>query len=697
MLESIRKQGASAFIYLIFGLLIAIFVINMGNGSSKGGGGCSGAPPSVLTLEGKTVNRTSYTVAFSSMRGDGLTNKQREQFAIERLIKREILAREAEKRGLRVSSTLVEDGIKNGDFYMAGERTPLHFLFDEHDDGDKTWNYKKYKAWVQNLNVSLNSYQEEQERELEAVLMADVIKDSVMVSRDEALQAFLFRGNTVTYDVVGFSAADYRAAMRLTEADVARFLAGHEKEVQARFKQDERLYDDKPLQLQLRQIFIAKKDDKKADDKKPVDDKKPADDKKPDDKKAEKDDAPGMAIDAAKAKLEAVRTAYAADKASFAKAAKDLNTDEGARALAGAIGWHTASDPQLAEKAVSDAVKTLKVGDISPVIATDRGAYVVVVEASREKKVTYDQAKLEIAQELARDVWSKEKAKRMAIAAFDKAHAGAGQNLGDLFEKVAPEGGPGGIDLNNLTPEQQEQLRQLMQQQHGSLHWESKDHLAAWTADKDGAGGGSGSGSGEAKKAPAPTAGKPIAVGTGSGSGAAPSPTPDTPVGAGGPNGLGFTPPTDALVASTDELPAFADVKAPKVSRLSNIHRSTRMANLGTNPEAAKALFDELTPGNLAKRVYTDEDEFVVVQLIARSSVKPADFDKEADQSIEALRKRRGAALLAQFLKDRCEEWKRDDKIKADIHDSDEAGKPLPSSYVPCFTFKTSANELGLD
>ena len=43
MLEQMRRQGASIFIYLIFGLLIVIFVINFAPSRNRGdvGGGCS--------------------------------------------------------------------------------------------------------------------------------------------------------------------------------------------------------------------------------------------------------------------------------------------------------------------------------------------------------------------------------------------------------------------------------------------------------------------------------------------------------------------------------------------------------------------------------------------------------------------------------------------------------------------------------
>src|ERR1700689_2055843 len=70
--------------------------------------------------------------------------------------------------------------------------------------------------------------------------------------------------------------------MKVTDADVGRFLTTHDADVQARFKTDERTYKAVKPQLKLRQIYIAKLEPKPADAPKPAD--KPADVPKPDDK-----------------------------------------------------------------------------------------------------------------------------------------------------------------------------------------------------------------------------------------------------------------------------------------------------------------------------------------------------------------------------------------------------------------------------
>src|SRR5882672_6104154 len=105
MLENMRRQGASIFIYLIFGLLVAIFVINI-NPGSKGGrdAGCGTTSNVVVDVDGSHANQTGWHVAYSNeftaqlareyaaaARSDK-DGKWREYVALDTLIRRELLA-----------------------------------------------------------------------------------------------------------------------------------------------------------------------------------------------------------------------------------------------------------------------------------------------------------------------------------------------------------------------------------------------------------------------------------------------------------------------------------------------------------------------------------------------------------------------------------------------------------------------------
>jgi hypothetical protein len=760
MLEQMRRQGASIFIYFIFGLLIVIFVINFAPSTNRDDlvGGCR-STSAAITVDGKTANNSAYLIAYSA---NGASGRQKVYMALDQLIRRELLAQAAEDRGLRGTGELAEEAIKRGWFFIGGQRVDFSSQFFDEVDGEKFFNLKRFKGWVGSLNVSTGTYREEQARGLQAAMMSDVLARSARVSRDEALADYLYEHNTVTYDVVAFDPVKYRPAMRLGEADIKRFLEGHGAEVEARFKADERTYKGVKPQVEIREIFIPKAlaqatppaDDKaaaptapKADDKAAAPTAPKADDKaaapaapkaddkaaapaapKADDKAAPKADdrtakadpkaakaddkkpaagAPpkpyGLPTDVAKTKLEAIRAAIVAGKLTFTDAEKQVAADasDDAPASNGNLGWRSVENPELGDKAVNDAVKTLNPGEMTPVIVTDRGTYLVIALAKREGDLNYDQVKNEIAATLAKEVWSKEAAKRDALDALAKAQAGTGKNLEQMFERelVRPPGG--GIEdiLNNpdLTPEMKQQLLQqiLQQQKHGSLGVREVDVPVAWFADADGSGTpGAGAGTaaaggtatpaaaGSATATPAGSPAAPAAAGATAGSASGSPAVPATPA---------APPPAATIEPSKDVLPAFGNVPVAKINRLGPSPRQPKMPGIGGSKEAVDALFDELSPGNLAKKVYAgDNGTFVVLQLINRAQPSLEEFDKVADTEIARMQESRGQAAVRDWLKNQCETLTKAGKIRPApdrIRETDEKGNPAPTVYHPCMYF----------
>src|SRR5690349_8438102 len=131
MLESMRRQGASIFVYLIFCLLIAIFVINFRpNGTQGGDTGCTGGGGQVVKINGFDVSETAYHVGYSNPYNRG-SGKQRTWLALEKLIRRELLAQEADARGLEANNAIVQEEIKKGHFYWGGDQLMIGGIFDE--------------------------------------------------------------------------------------------------------------------------------------------------------------------------------------------------------------------------------------------------------------------------------------------------------------------------------------------------------------------------------------------------------------------------------------------------------------------------------------------------------------------------------------------------------------------------------------
>jgi parvulin-like peptidyl-prolyl isomerase len=696
MLESMRQKGASIFIYLIFGILIAVFVINFA--PNKGGqGGCGTSSNTVVDVDGSEANLTSYRIAYSNYT-NRLRSREKVYFALETLIRREILADAAAERGLRVTGDMVDEEIKKGFFFSGGLRIPLgQNIFDEHEDGTRTWNVRKFKNWVSQLDVkSTSTYRDEQTRGMQAALMYELLTESTRVSREEALSDYLYSKNTVAYDLVTFASAPYRAALRLTDGDVDRYLAAHEADVKARYQQDERLYKGLKPQLKLRSIFVAKAEAAATPEAPPPGDgsgsagsgsAKPPEPKSPEPKKVA-----GLTIEEAKAKLEAARTAIEGKKQTFADAAKQLATDDNAKANGGDVGWRGLDNPQLGDKAVNDAVKTLKPGEMTPVITTANGAWLVIAEDKREGDLDYDKVKKEIASDLAKDVYAKEAAKRAALAAIDEARAGTGKNLLDMFEKEPdPDGGMPNMDfLNdpNMSEEQKkmilEQLKQQMQQQQNkqgsTIVWESKDIPVKWQEDPAGSGSASAGGAGSAKPAAGSGSAKTPAAGGGSGSNtgssAAPAEAPPTP-------GITTIPP---VVATKDQLPAFGTVEKPKIAHFGPESRKVTLP--GLSKELTGVVFDELSAGNLAKRVYEVDGNYVLLQISNKAQAKVEDFEKDADRYISRLQLVRSYAAVEDWIEERCKALQKDKKIvpmKELVRETDDkTGKETAQVYQPC-------------
>ncbi len=316
-----------------------------------------------------------------------------------------------------------------------------------------------------------------------------------------------------------------------------------------------------------------------------------------------------------------------------------------------------------------------------------------MAEEKREGDLTYDQVKAELAVDLAKDLWSKEAAKRAALDALATVSAGTGKPLDQVFKREV------NMQQQQLDMQQQIERAMQLQQKQGAIVTESANIPAAWTAEDPvpaaGAGGG-GSAAPAGSAAPIPAAGSAAKPATGSaappatgsatpsaaGSAATPAPTPPAP-----------DAPVVDLTPTKDVLPAFAtDMTKPTVVSQGPTPRLKDLPVIGASKAAIDALFDELTPGMLAKQVYqTESGAYVLVQLVAKSAPKVDEFDKVADQEIKDMRDLRAMIAVEQWLKTRCEALAKDSKIKPLselIAESDDKGAPLPVAYKPCMSFR---------
>ncbi|MCA9680120.1 MAG: SurA N-terminal domain-containing protein, partial [Myxococcales bacterium] len=256
MLETTRRRGATVALYLIFGILIAVFVINFGPQSGGSRQGCTGGGAQLTVSIGDTsYGMPTWRWAFNT-RGQGRTG-QRTVAALDGLLRRELLAQEADARGLRVNDALIDEKIKEGEIWILTQKVDGKQIYFE--DGE-FFNYKMLERnLVGRFGLTIGGFKHEQRREVLAAMMGEILRSGGQASRDEARAQYDHAHDTVTIDAVAFPVEAYKAKEILTDADVDRWLAGHEAEAKARYEADKStVYTGTPKKVRVRRVFVAR-------------------------------------------------------------------------------------------------------------------------------------------------------------------------------------------------------------------------------------------------------------------------------------------------------------------------------------------------------------------------------------------------------------------------------------------------------
>lgn len=434
MLEQMRKSSQSLLIYILFGIVIAVFIINFGPQSR---GGCEGQMAAgdhyAAKVSGDVVSTSDFRYGFLVLGGaqypSNIAKQQHlKETVMDKLIERELLAQEAERLGYVVTDEEVEDFI--ADAKMIGLGYPRTVARVQKDG---KFNYEAFKNFVQfELSLNPKTFIEEQKRELMAGRVRDLMRAGVKVSMDEVKTDFELKGRQVNLEYLRFTPRKYETALAATDtttdAQLADYAKKNEAKLKASFEQKKFIYEKAPKELHLRQIMLKTVVKSEA-------------------KSEAKSDAAAKAAPAAAADKAPVPPKKAGDLLArlkkgepFAKVAAEASDDPAGKARGGELGWRrkgaTGFDP-----ATDDKIFAAKSGEVIGPVKTAAGWALVISDASREGDLTYDNVKLELALESLRQEKAAELAKADAQAALAKAQApaAAGKTLKELFPGKAED------------------------------------------------------------------------------------------------------------------------------------------------------------------------------------------------------------------------------------------------------------------
>jgi peptidyl-prolyl cis-trans isomerase D len=394
MLEMLRRNSRNAIIYVLFGVIIAVFVINFGPGSR----GCSpgaGATTYAAKIAGSTLTEQDFRFSYLAVTNGQVPSqvaqdRHYKEVVMDKLIERELLAQEAQKLGFDVSTKEVEDMIAQGRMMVVG--MPLRV--DGYVFKDGKFDYERFKMVSQNkLGVSVLRYIEIEQRELLADRMREMIRMSAKVSPDEVKADFESKGLQVSLDYVKFSPRRYEDDSEVTPAELDAYVKAHGDELKKAYEERAFLYKKVDKQARLRHIRVDAAKDAGLDVVA----------------------AAKKQIDAAQAKLKS--------GASFAEVARSFNSDERDKKRGGLIGWRKKGFTGLGE-ALDAKVFAAKKGDVIGPEKTDRGFEMVQVEDFREGDVPLEVAQREMAEDKVREERAKTKAKADAEAVMARVKKG---------------------------------------------------------------------------------------------------------------------------------------------------------------------------------------------------------------------------------------------------------------------------------
>ena len=325
---------------------------------------------------------------------------------MDKLIERELLAAEAERLGYVVSDEEVEDQIADSKIIGLGTCTRSHGC--RRTASSTTTRSRRFPLY--DLGHDAQRFIDEQKKELLALRLRDLLRAGVSVSTDEVKADFVRRGRQVNLEYLRFAGSRYKNDVVPTDAEIADYAAKNEAKLKELYEQKRFVYEKASDERKLRQILV----------------------KVPHDATDAQDKAARDKANALAEKLKKGAKVAGKDGVTFAEVARSSSDDATSKAQGGELGWraHGAANlPAVVEEKVWKASNDAIVG---PLRGTD-GYVITKVEGKRDGSVSFEQAKLELAEQKLREERSDAKAKAAAAEAVAKLQAAPSQSMKELF------------------------------------------------------------------------------------------------------------------------------------------------------------------------------------------------------------------------------------------------------------------------
>lgn len=592
MLERLRQNSRSLIIWILFGIIIATFIITFG--PQSGSLSCGQRSDYAIRVDGIEVSAHSWRFFMNGLElGAGAQESTARHIAMDLLVERELLAQQAERDGFHISTDQVNEAIKRGDIYIAGQRVNGKNVYFP----DGAFDYDALEMFVTGRLTlpSVPHFVEQQRRELLAHMMRERLMAPVTVSSEEARAQYVQDNTRITAEYVKFDVARYASSIALDDAELDKYIAEHDAEIRAEWDRSKTMWEKKQPWLLARHILIRK-------DATPTPDK------------------PAPAVTAADRAKKVHDRVAAGEK--FAQVAREASEDDRSKHRGGSLGWRPAGSLGWGNELV-EAAKKLEPGKVSDVIQSAYGYHVMMVDERTDASLTYDKVKREIAATLAPRAFAGKQAKQAAEAALAAAKT---KPLDQLFEKATEPAIPPGFQGQDIPPEILEQLEQQLQEEELAPPAES-----GWIY-REG-----------------PTV--PAQVGSEPAEPAAEPPPAGSPPAAQPP-----AAPQPPASSAAPAKPATDDSKPPlrtigPVARFGDL-----LTGVGRSEELLRALFEEASDGEVIDRVFEvkEPDGFVVARLVKRNDADLAEYEKQADEIRAHMRRQKGAQLYSRWLRDGC-------------------------------------------